>query len=895
MDLSLISTIINIALLATFIISLLFGYLRGFKKSVNNLIANVVIIVFALCFSGLIANLLVNMDISFITGESGSVTLTETIADLILSNVDASSRDVKNTIELVEALAVGVMRLPAFMILLLIEFIAIKPLLKLALKLLPLPAGKTLSFRFIGMGVAFFSYIIIMFFFTAPIFGVLGMANQVGNIIETKEKNESIEIFEELDELNKGIVLGTASALFSEEYTMQAKFTSSLMAVETESGSFRIKNELDNHQLLASIVFQHMEDNDALIQAIMDNYEEILNGFRESEILDIGMPVVIEILRIEMKDDKIDFDDLMNVNWSKEKLNLINLLSAVFEFVESVELNFEKPEEILGSPNLPDALMKVGETLNNSGLFKEVLLVYLNDVVKEAIENSGEDFVSLAEIIDLTKLDLSKDFQKIGFILNDVYKIVLENNGTLKVLENIDMVERLITNIFSLNTIKGNEGQIIEFIFGLINFDSTMDEIGLVINYDNINWDYEIEVFTDVIVDILTIMKNSGSVDIQNAKFNVLQNIMDVERLIKNIFNLSIIKGNEEKLIDYLIETVDLDSALDEIGLKLNYDNVNWDAERELFTNVLIDILKLMKKSGYETIKGINFIELLTNKNNKDDAANIISQLADSALFADSIVLIISNIMDELDLNDWKSEKLIECEKTPELYSKWAKDEILKVLDLYDKLESLTDLTMEDMTTDQLNNLKNNLKDINELEIVSLDNILPLINRLLGDVGINVQVMDKIYDQNNSSQLDGNKDEWDAEIDTLIEIVDIVNGMTFDNNAIKNNYSTVAEVLELMKISAIFGNDLRGDGYYTTDDNIFNEIILDIFTENGLIKDGFNHGFIDYTTAKYDDWTRYDYVFELSCLSHFNTNLATQTPTALAYLQESEIFQEYYY
>ena len=88
MDLSLVSTIINLVLLGTFILSMLFGFLRGFKKSVNNLIVNVIIVILAFTLSSLVVNAIINLDVSFITGDEGSVTLSEAVVNLIASNLD---------------------------------------------------------------------------------------------------------------------------------------------------------------------------------------------------------------------------------------------------------------------------------------------------------------------------------------------------------------------------------------------------------------------------------------------------------------------------------------------------------------------------------------------------------------------------------------------------------------------------------------------------------------------------------------------------------------------------------------------------------------------------------------------------------------------------------------
>lgn len=816
-----IGIIINIVLLVTFIFSLLMGFLRCYKRTFNKLLANIVIILLAIFLSGVVAEALSNFDISFITGESGSATLSEMIVDGILSDYDYSKADVKQTVELAEAIAIGILRLPAYLILLLIGCLIFKPLLRLLFKaVIPFPTNKSLKFKFIGMGIAFASYVIITFFITAPFFGILGMVNQIGSVIDDKDDYESMEIFEYLEDFEEGIVLGTVSTLFSEEYTLQANFTSSLMAIKTKHGSIRIKNELDSHQKLASIIFQSINseekndynydedsnENDELIQAIFDNYDEILNGFRSSDLLDVVMPAAVEILRLEFEDDISNFDKLLDVNWSTEKEAFLDLVTVIFEFAEDVDLDFDKPEEILGNPSLPTSLQNVGTSLDKTGVIKDIVLVYLNDILVEALLNSDFEFEALADVIDLTKLDLENDFYKIGLILNDVYKISFASEE-FKVLENVTMIERLIPNIFGLGTIKGNEETIVKFIVDLSDVDTTLEELGININYDNINWSNEIEIFKSVVVNILNLMKDAGYTEIEEA-----------------------------------------------------------------------DLAQIMVDSNY-----------------RDSSIEVIEQLAESELFADSLVMIIVNIMDTLDLNAWKSEMLNEYQEHPKFHAEWAKDQILKTIDLYQELEKLTDITLDTMTVAELDDLEKTLFKVNDLEYVSLDYMLSYINTALVESGIEVQVLDRLYDRNYSSLYDANKDEWTQEIPILIDIITTINNTTFDTNSIKNNSRNVAYVLELMKSSAIFGNDVRGDGNITTDDNIFNLIVINIFEKNGIIYNGYNNGFITKYEALDDDWTRYNYYDELYYLSSFNRNYAIQPDYLLTTLLNSEIFVKYYY
>ena len=249
--------------------------------------------------------------------------------------------------------------------------------------------------------------------------------------------------------------------------------------------------------------------------------------------------------------------------------------------------------------------------------------------------------------------------------------------------------------------------------------------------------------------------------------------------------------------------------------------------------------------------------------------------------------------MSDINLNDWKSEKLNAYANNPEEHVLWAKEELLKVINLYSTLNRLSSLNFNSMSQDELEQFETDLLTLNNLEIISLDSILPTINSVLTDAGFEIQWLDYIYDRNNTGGLDSNKDDWNTEIPVLMDIVSSINNIDFDDKSIVNSYMEMGVILENMKKSYIFGNDLRGDGNYTIDDDIFNNIVIEIFTDNGLIKTPSNNGFIDLNEAKNDDWSSYNYVEELEYLSYFNTEISTQPSEVLAMLNSSKIYQHY--
>lgn len=798
-DFSIISTIINIVFLITFILSMLFGFLKGFKKTLNCLISNLIVVVLAFSFCGLVAKALVNIDISSLTNDPSITTLSSAIENMLIQEFNIEASSMAATIDFAESAAVAIMRMPSYLLILIVGLIVIKPLLNLLWKsIIPLGSGKTIGFRFIGLALAFVSYIIVMFFFTAPIFGVYGMCNQVVSMTE----NDG-----EYKELNKGIVLGTATALFSENYTLQAEFTSKLIEIDTMYGKLNVKNELDNHEVLVKVLIENSENDDALIDGILDNYDAILQGFQNSEILDVFMPVILEVVKSQDTNSDINYDALIQADWDLEKQNIVNILKALCEFIDEVGLNLEDPKTMLGSEALPEAMKKIGEALENSGIVKDVLLVYINDLVQNAIKSENEDLTELANILDLTKLDLSNDFETLGHILNNL---------------------------------------------------NSMDLFG-------------------------------------NNEFNILNNIEVINSIIDNVFNLSTVNGNETTIIKTIINLASIDSMLAEMGIELNYDNINWKTEIQIIKKIFTDVLYLVKDSGCNDLADADILGILMDTANKEKTEEIIGNLAESQLISDSLIKVVSKIMTNLELDSWKSELMIAIENgETSTTTEWTKNELLKILDIYSKMDELVSLNFESMTDDELRNLKDTLLKINELDIISLDNIMSIINNCMVSASLDVRILDKIYDKDGSHEYNKNKNEWNEEIPRIIDIISNINNISFGSDTITNSTSVLADMLDKMKESHIFGNDVKHDGLESTDDNIFNQLIVEILTDNGLIKDGLNNGFIDQNEALNDDWSRYNYVNELSVLSQYDTSLDTQTDAVIGTLQSSEIIKKYF-
>ena len=283
------------------------------------------------------------------------------------------------------------------------------------------------------------------------------------------------------------------------------------------------------------------------------------------------------------------------------------------------------------------------------------------------------------------------------------------------------------------------------------------------------------------------------------------------------------------------------------------------------------------------------------DEENKDKTTKIIDSLADSDLISGSLISLIGKVMTEAGLAFWKSDLLIAVENNEIVKDKaWVKQELSKMIDIYSKIEEFMNIDFTNMTSEQLQSLEETLLQVNSIELITLDNVMPMINDAIRNAGFDTSVLDKIYDRSNSTDFNNNKDEWSIEIPRLIDVVSKINEIEFTGDLISSNSTNLAALLSLMKESFIFGNDVRFDGSTTLNDNVFNSLVVEILLDNGLIDNGTNNGFIDYQEARNDDWTRYDYAQELSIINEYDPSLDIQNDDVIGRLQSSEIIKKYF-
>lgn len=111
----------------------------------------------------------------------------------------------------------------------------------------------------------------------------------------------------------------------------------------------------------------------------------------------------------------------------------------------------------------------------------------------------------------------------------------------------------------------------------------------------------------------------------------------NISSLLNNIFSLRLITGKETQILDYIVDFTGLQQALDEMGIVLNYEEIDWNTEPQKLANVFNAVL------DFGDIENLDFGSLLDERNeeNKTKLVNLLTALGDSSIFSSAIYPII--------------------------------------------------------------------------------------------------------------------------------------------------------------------------------------------------------------------------------------------------------------
>lgn len=504
-------TIFNIITIVILGLMLLKGYLSGLWKSLVSLGVLVVgILVLALCVNP-IGNAIANPENvgvlqEFINAQlgAGEAVMDPKLADLTLG---LAAMIVKMTV-----LFAGM----AFLI------CVVEPIISLIINLIFFrnkkvetdgkPNKKPLWVRLGGLGVKAVHFFVVMIALFIPVFALnsLVLTYEDAIVEQPNIEEETVEIFNLLNDIDKAFIkapINLANGMF--KTNIEINILSSLSDIKVGSHKINLIQEVSKAAPLVNIILSHSGDEASIIDIIVDGKDEFANFIKESVLLETMYPLIIDFIELNegfSQDSLITYEDLMAIDFSKDKNNIANIIVIIGDYLAQSNIDLENISELLSDEELPNFLGNVGEELADT-TFVTVILKAAQGLLKD-VANENSDLAGMLSALDLTKMtneNISSDMYNIGVLLNKVDKLVASDEEEIEILENLDVLEDIIKVALKLSILKDSEKEFILYI--LDNFNVLE---GYEIDFNSfdfntvVSWDAEIHALFNIIKTCVT-------------------------------------------------------------------------------------------------------------------------------------------------------------------------------------------------------------------------------------------------------------------------------------------------------------------------------------------------------------------------------------------------------
>lgn len=465
----------------------------------------------------------------------------------------------------------------------------------------------------------------------------------------------------------------------------------------------------------------------------------IIDKLADSNLLNQALPKLADGLMKEQLDNEIgkviNIGDVDNIAAEVSKiLKIIKDLKALGIDITSgnfddIDFDSLDTDQILDIIDQIFALEVFDEEELFRALFKELKIEVEDDydfgdidAEKQAIKNVVSDLVIFIKEAKTTKFD---DFENI--IKNQTNREnlldVIESASESKVM--VEIVLKLFKDLLSEN--------MPEELKDLIDISKLPAA----------SWRSETEKLLDIFLDITEAnLFGEGDMNLNNDL---------IIRIIRNIFDLELIKSNEEKIFKELFKMM---PVIDEFTP--NYENIDWTTEPD---NIIM-ILEALSDIGEISDFDFNEIDTLA----VDKITNLIKAINHSQLFRPMLLQVIDKQIDNNSVSDWMTtwfSDQINGEMAP--VEDWD-NEIDYLARLVVNLASfdLNGFDIQNASEEDIQTLGNILKDINRSKIFNLNKITSLLE--VSDTGSILYGAD-------FSNLPTTEEAWDSEIDVLMEVL----------------------------------------------------------------------------------------------------------------------------
>ena len=386
---------------------------------------------------------------------------------------------------------------------------------------------------------------------------------------------------------------------------------------------------------------------------------------------------------------------------------------------------------------------------------------------------------------ELQDVDWHKEKETLNNIfedIDDLYAVVYDNQNDLKQIigteEFVTVTPKLVQDLFRLYLLREYGYEIITFELEeyIKNNTGSISDLLAMINVKDL-----IEIDLNIFFEIIQELYKLGIFNKTEDGFNFqIENEQQITNILNTIFSLSFISGNEGKIVEMLVNSLNLEETFESFSFEFNYENINWDEELTHIGHIV-----------YVIYQNPNIADYLNNLN--DENKEVLLDLLQTAIKMDLINRSIPKLLDGIlsDLmgydfrSDWLKEQIVTFNEAE------FEDEIGRFIDFIEVFQELENGSSDLMDLEP-ESIKTILSEASKLKSISLDPIVGVLNS---------ELQSYLGTENNYLVNDGNI-VWEEEINIIFSEGGIYE--QFTNLGEDSSYESYGKLIDSMKESAIF-------------------------------------------------------------------------------------------
>ena len=526
------------------------------------------------------------------------------------------------------------------------------------------------------------------------------------------------------------------------------------------------------------------------------------------------LPILMQVLLANLEKNEslsnldINFDELKEVNWKNNLDQIKVLVHDLIISYQTLDINPDDYKDVLKNNKLQTELSKAITNILDCEVFADYILPIVMNVLVEKLEANeslssfGFDFAQIKNTNWKTEISSIKDiliefldaYQGLDFNKDEWTKI-LDNENLATYIKDIFEASKSST-VISNHIIPKLPNKLHELID---NMDSSIDISFLkeLITEESINQLLTNDV--EKLIDVFKEIKTLGLLDKQELDFNDPVSQDTLIKVIKKVFDLSVVEGKEETIFKSIIGIINIEETLAEYSITLNYENVSdWDTEVDYMCTIFKNAMSIT--GGLDNL---DFSSLLTDVRTDEEKtmiAEIVAAIGYSDVFGDSIYTILDTVSTNIDPN-CDIELTNEEKHLIEEVNGWN-FEAMHLLTLVEKIENVDlDKQYEDLDADS----------VKELMIYSSESVIT--TKVLGTVLNNIFVGVVNQDFTDQSVMKSSSDV----VYNAIVVASLVQDNTLDLNntevtdTLVSSIKNIANSEENIELSNQIINDIIGN------------------------------------------------------------------------------------